>query len=69
MKLSITTTMTDPESRKDPWREALECYEDLADEVVITGQNWKYDFIWNEIGKFFKKDLIKLQETGLSEWI
>ena len=55
LKISITTTMTDPESRKDPWREALQCYEDIADEVIITGQNWQYDFIWNEIGEFFQE--------------
>ena len=59
MKISITTTMTDPESRKDPWREALKCYEEMADEVIITGQNWKYDFKWNEIGEFFQEGLDK----------
>ena len=59
LKISITTTMTDPESRKDPWREALQCYEDIADEVIITGQNWQYDFIWNEIGEFFQEGFDK----------
>ena len=38
--LSIFTTMTNPEKRNDPWREALDCYKDFADEVVITGQDW-----------------------------
>ena len=57
--------MTDPESRRDPWKEALECYEDLADEVVITGDNWKYDFSWEQIGKFFQEGFDKA--TG--DWV
>ena len=31
-KLSIATSYTNPEERMDPWKEALACYEDLADE-------------------------------------
>ncbi len=65
MKLSVCTTMTDPESRRDPWKEALECYEDLADEIVITGDNWKYDFSWEQIGKFFQEGFDKA--TG--DWV
>ena len=57
--------MTDPESRRDPWKEAIECYEDLADEIVITGENWKYDFSWEEIGKFFQDGFDKA--TG--DWV
>ena len=37
MKISIFTSMTNPEERQDPWKEALNCYEDFAGEV-ITGQ-------------------------------
>ena len=44
MKLSIFTTMTDPESRMDPYREALKCYEEFADEVVIVGEDWPEEF-------------------------
>ncbi len=65
MKLSVCTTMTDPESRRDPWKEALECYEDLADEIVITGDNWKYEFSWEQIGKFFQEGFDKA--TG--DWV
>lgn len=36
MKLSILTTITDPIERQDPWNEALACYMDLADELVIV---------------------------------
>ena len=36
-KLSIATSYTNPEERMDPWKEALSCYEDLADEVRHPG--------------------------------
>ena len=47
-KLSIATSYTNPEKRMDPWREALACYEDLADEVVrsgwvLAGPRWLLD--------------------------
>ena len=38
MKLSIFTSMTNPEQRKDPWKEATKCYEDFADELTIVGK-------------------------------
>mgnify|MGYP000097027056 CR=1 FL=1 len=52
-KLSISTSYTNPEERMDPWREALTCYNDLADEVVRSGENWPYEFSWDHIGKTF----------------
>lgn len=36
MKLSILTTITNPEERQDPWQEALTCYCDLADEIIVV---------------------------------
>ena len=39
MKISIFTSYTDPERRMDPWKEALDCYKDFADEVVVVGQS------------------------------
>ena len=36
MKLSILTTITDPEKRQDPYLEAISCYMDFADEIVIV---------------------------------
>ena len=39
MKLSVFTTMTDPESRNDPYKEALKCYEDLGDELIVVGKD------------------------------
>lgn len=46
MKLTILTTVTNPEERQDPWVEALKCYLGLADEVVVVngGSNKHYDF-------------------------
>ena len=35
MKISIFTSMTDPKERMDPWKEAINCYEKYADEVVM----------------------------------
>jgi len=62
--LSIFTSMTNPETRKDPWKEALNCYEDFADEVIITGQDWPEEFEWDLIGKVFHEGL----EKSSMEW-
>ena len=35
MKLSIFTTCSNPIERQDPFYEAISCYKDLADEVII----------------------------------
>ena len=56
MKLSIFTSMTDPEERNDPWKEALRSYEDIADEVITVGQNWPPgEFEWKYIGEVFQE--------------
>ena len=62
--LSIFTTMTNPEKRNDPWREALDCYKDFADEVVITGQDWPEEFKWDLIGKVFHQGF----EESSKDW-
>ena len=64
-KLSIATSYTNPEERMDPWKEALACYEDLADEVVRSGDNWPYEFTWDYIGKVFNESYQKA--TG--DWV
>ena len=63
--LSIFTTMTNPDDRNDPWKEALNCYEELADEVIVVGKNWPYEFSWDEIGKTFQEGLDK----SSSDWV
>ena len=59
MKISIFTTMTNPEERMDPWKEAIDCYEDFADEIITTGQDWPEEFNWDHIGKTFDEGLKK----------
>lgn len=36
MRLTILTTITNPKERQDKWQEAINCYLDIADEVVIV---------------------------------
>ena len=38
--------MTNPEERQDPWKEALNCYEDFADEVITVEEDWPEEFSW-----------------------
>lgn len=56
--------MTNPEERMDPWEEALECYNDFADEVIVTGKDWPYNFSWDHIGKTFQEGL----EKSTGDW-
>ena len=67
--LSIFTSMTQPEKRKDPWNESLSCYEDFADEVVTVGESWPKNLNGILLEKYSKKGLINLPKTGLLEWI
>lgn len=41
MKLSIFTTVTNPNFRGDNHKDAVECYQDLADEVVIVNGGYE----------------------------
>src|SRR6056300_1281534 len=59
INISISTSMTSPEERMDPWKEALSCYEDFADEVVVVGRDWPENFSWDHIGKTFNEGFIK----------
>jgi len=63
--LSIFTSMTNPEERNDPWREALDCYQYFADEVVVVGEDWPYEFSWDYIGKTFQEGFDKSN----SDWV
>ena len=69
MKILCFTTMTNPEQRCDPWKEALECYNFYFDQVVTVGEDWPDEFKFDLIGKYFQKVLMKLKVTGFSEWI
>ena len=47
MRISICTTMTNPEERMDPWKEATDCYKDFSDEIIdsVTLNNTSVDVI------------------------
>ena len=60
--------MTNPDVRKDPWQEALTCYEDFSDELIIVGEDWPHEFKFDLIGKYFQKVLINVVEIGFLEW-
>ena len=59
MKVSIFTTMTNPGERNDPWEEALDCYSNVADEIVVKGQDWPYEFSWEHIGETFHSGFLE----------
>ena len=42
----------------------MSCYEDFADEVIVSGKDWPYEFTWDYIGKTFKMALTKQMGTG-----
>ena len=65
MKLTIYTHYTDPESRNDPWKEALKCFEEIADELIIVGQDWPDSFSWDYIGKVFQEGF----EKSTGDWV
>ena len=66
-KSNFWATFCEPQSqkRKDPWKEALNCYEDFADEVIITGQDWPEEFEWDLIGKIFQEGFDK----STKDWV
>ena len=65
MKISIFTTYTNPEQRNDPWKESLTCYEDFADEIIVTGSDWPDEFSWEHIGKTFNEGY----EKSSGDWV
>ena len=52
--VTVFTSMTNPDERKDPWKQALNCYEDLADDINIIGQKFPEEFKWDYFGKIFQ---------------
>lgn len=65
--LSIFTTITNPIERGDLYNEAMECYNQLADEViVIDGKDtWPKEFSWPLIGQHFQKGY----EACTGDWV
>jgi hypothetical protein len=64
MRLSIFTTCTRPYDRGDLIDEALACYKELADEVVVNDRNWPMEFTWPHIGKSFQQGY----EAATGDW-
>lgn len=46
LKLSIFTTVTNPSIRGDNWRDALNCYQELADELIIINGGEDLGLSW-----------------------
>ena len=65
MKISVFTSTTDPDSRNDPYKEALACYQDIADEIIVVGENWPYEFSFDLIGKVFQEGF----EKSSGDWV
>ena len=57
--------MTNPEERMDPWREALSCYEEFANEVVVVGSSWPDEFSFSYIGETFQEGF----EKSTGDWV
>ena len=51
--------MKNPEERMDPWKEAIECYESIVDDIVIVGDKVNDEFKWSELGNMFDEAFIK----------
>ena len=49
----------------DPWKEALDCYKDFADEVVVVGDDWQQEFSFEYIGKVFQEGF----DISKGDWV
>ncbi len=80
MKLSVFTTITNPNERGDNWADAMACYKELADEVVVVDgggiannstdlrylhQPWPEEFDWPLIGRQFQRGY----EAATGDWV
>lgn len=78
MRLSIFTTLTNPRRRGDNVNDALKCYADLSDELVIVNTGiekysadkivtaeWPTEFVWPIFGRNFQRGY----EACTGDWI
>jgi hypothetical protein len=81
VKLSVFTTATNPVGRGDLWESSIECYERLADEVVVINGGeqlpfaghkvveiphpWPHEFDWPFIGEQFQRGY----EAATGDWV
>ena len=57
--------MRNPEERMDPWKEALQCYNSITNDIVIVGQDLEEEFKWNALGKMFQEGFDKSE----GDWV
>lgn len=66
-KIAIVTTITRPDEWQYAWKEALDCYTDLADEVIVVMGDLEHDSkLMMEYGK--KKNLWSYYLHWPDEW-
>lgn len=67
MKLSIFTTQTRALERGDNIKDALRCYNDLADEVVVVDgeETWPQEFSWKCIAEHFQRGY----DRSTGDWV
>lgn len=77
LKLSIFTTVSDPVNRGEHFEQSVNCYKDLADEVVIVNgglpllgyktvqYKWEQSFSWDFIGQQFQRGY----EACTGDWV
>ncbi len=65
MNISIITSYTNPTERMDPWEEAINCYEEFADEVIVLGENFKTEFEFSDFGPMFDEGF----EKANGDWV
>jgi len=65
LKVSIVTSYSNPEERMDPWKEALECYKDFCDELIVVENYLKDEFRFENIGEMFQEGY----ERATGDWV
>ncbi len=65
--ISIFTTVKDAEKRGDNIYDAIACYDDLADEVIVVDgkKTWPQEFDWKIIGEHFQYGY----EQAQGDWV
>lgn len=65
LKLSIFTVASRADEAGDNYYEAMACYEDLADEVILNDEQWPDEFNWPLIGQTFQR----AYEQCTGDWV
>lgn len=55
MTLGIFVVASRKDQGGDTYHESIQCYEDLADKVVVYDKSWPKEFSWEHIGQTFQK--------------